>query len=545
MPEMLVSAFDAFVRDSDKTAGRPDEERIRINIYGLTAEIGSVVSAIKKRLLEDGSTETWDEANEEIIEELGDIMWYCFALARIVNAKKPVNIFAHDIANLRREIGATDERALQIKRVLNASSRTAFLNAAESFPKRTKEMIFEDYQSVAILTARTSDRILVEVCLAVLWQLGGELFRRLLPRVELELNRTLPDRPINDVLGEIAWHISALASTYGLQLSTIAKKNVEKVSFRLDRSKPTPLHDADCHPSEQFPRYFEVAFVTVGPGRSRMYLNGRQLGDELTDNAYDDDGYRYHDVMHLANVAKLSWSPVLRGLMGLKRKRDSKIDEVEDGARAKIVEEAVIKAIHSEGERLATHWRPPLADSPKRLFPSSSDITFRFLKFIRNFVVDLEVHKNRYWEWEEAILKGHEIFHQLRCERQGTVTINLEKRSIAFSPDVFIDLVGRVAGLGSALVHEGSVEQYPDYFDRLTVLVQKLAIIDSLKLSPTHNNLSALDVREANGKGISIKARESVQQAIWSHQIITFKTTITAQVNGSYHCTAIGLTDDR
>ena len=40
----------------------------------------------------------------------------------------------------------------------------------------------------------------------------------------------------------------------------------------------------------------------------------------------------------------------------MKRKRKSKndsVDEVEDGGRAKVVEELVIKAIHSEGDRQA------------------------------------------------------------------------------------------------------------------------------------------------------------------------------------------------
>jgi hypothetical protein len=52
-----------------------------------------------------------------------------------------------------------------------------------------------------------------------------------------------------------------------------------------------------------------------------MYWSGHRLGDDLTDNARDDDGYRFHDVMHLANVANLGWSPVLRKMMG-RRRRD-------------------------------------------------------------------------------------------------------------------------------------------------------------------------------------------------------------------------------
>jgi NTP pyrophosphatase (non-canonical NTP hydrolase) len=554
-----VSTFDTFVRDTDRTVGKSDDERIEVAIYGLNAEVGSVVAAIKKRLLSDGSAEVWDEPNEEIIEELGDVMWYCFSLAGIANAKRPVNIFVHDIANLKLEISAANERAERLQRVLDPSNREEFLRKAAKFPRKTRGMVFEDYQSVAILTARTTDRTLVEVCLAVLWQLGGELFRRMLPRVELELNRSLPDRPINDILGEIAWHVSALAHTYGLALSDIARRNMEKVSFRLDRRNPTPLHDDHCHPSEQFPRQFEISFVTVAAGRSRMYLDGKRLGDDLTDNAYNDDGYRYHDVMHLANVAKLSWSPVLRGLMGRKRKRDARIDEVEDGARAKIVEEAVIKAIHSEGVRTAMLWGPPRPNTAPRLFSKSSEITFRFLKFVRNFVVDLEVHKNRYWEWEEAILAGHDIFHRLRSEGQGTVVVDLVNRSIDFKPEVCVNLVGRVAGLGSAHVDSAALSDARfvaslatdnhgrHICDELAVRnwVQRLAILDALGIKqPSEGDLEALQVHEVDGKGVGVKAKGSAQRAMWDRRVVGFRTTISISTTGACNCTAIAVADD-
>ena len=35
----------------------------------------------------------------------------------------------------------------------------------------------------------------------------------------------------------------------------------------------------------------------------------------LFPNAYRDDGYRFHDVMHLTFAALLGWSPVLRSLL--------------------------------------------------------------------------------------------------------------------------------------------------------------------------------------------------------------------------------------
>lgn len=437
---MLVSAYDRFVQDTDQSASFSQDERLDIATYGLASEVGSVVAAIKKRLLTVGSV-TWNRANAEIIEELGDVIWYCFSLAQVANVGKPVNIFAHDIANLKREIGAEDARAERIRGVLDPSKREAFLEAAGVFPKTTRVMEFEDYQRIAFLTARTDDRILAEVCLAVLWQLSAQLFRRKLPKIELELNKALIDRPVNDILGEIAWHVSALASIFGLQLSDIAQANIDKLSDRWDRTIRTAQHDLEFPATQQLPRQFEVAFVTIAPGRSRMYFEGKPLGNDLTDNAYEDDGYRFHDVMHLANAAKLGWSPVLRKLMDRKRRDDKQVDEVEDGARAQIVEEAVIKAIHSEGKRLAVLRADDAGSGPVRLFPSGTDISFQFLKLIRSFVTDLEAEKNRYWEWEAAILDGYAIFHDLRRHGQGTVVIDLDAKSISFSPALPRELV--------------------------------------------------------------------------------------------------------
>ena len=433
---MLVSEFDRFVQRTDQSYDLPHQERLDIAMYGVAAEIGSVISAVKKRLLARAGIAAWNVPDAEVIEELGDVIWYCFALSRLANVNKPVNIFVSDIANLRREVGAPDERAQYIRRVLNPTKWAAFLEAAEEFPRVTREMEFEHYQELAFLTARTEDRVLAEVCLVVLHQLASELLRGALPPIEQELNTVLSSRPVNDILGELAWHISALASLYGLKLSAVAEANVAKVSDRWDRTIKTPLHDNDAPEEQQFPRRFEVAFVTIGPGKSQMYIDGLLLGDELTDNTREDDGYRFHDVIHLANAAKLGWSPVLRSLMKRKRKHDPLIDQVEDGARARIVEEALIKAVHAEGVRLAHLRRESTPVGPMRLFANSGEISFGLLKSIRTLVSDLEVSKNRYSEWEASILEGYEIFQRLRLNGGGSVAIDLIDRSLRFTPEV-------------------------------------------------------------------------------------------------------------
>ena len=153
----------------------------------------------------------WNVPNKEIIEELGDLIWYCFAFARChcdVEGIPPLNILTHDIANLKKEIGNNDERARRIGDVLNPENRAAFLKRAAEIPTSESGMELDEYQEVAFLTARTEGRTLVEVCLAVLTQLCAELFRIKLPEVELSLNQNVADRCVPDVLGEMAWHIA-------------------------------------------------------------------------------------------------------------------------------------------------------------------------------------------------------------------------------------------------------------------------------------------------------------------------------------------------
>lgn len=72
-----------------------------------------------------------------------------------------------------------------------------------------------------------------------------------------------------------------------------------------------------------------------------MTISGKGIGSLLGDNSYDPDGYRFHDVFHLAYAAILGWSSNLRTFLKRKRKSRPLLDEVEDGGRARIIEEGV------------------------------------------------------------------------------------------------------------------------------------------------------------------------------------------------------------
>ena len=542
---MLIQTYVDFVARTDLSKDKP-EARFDIALYGLVGEVGSLVAAIKKRLLAAGRR-NWSVPNEEIVEELGDTLWYCFAIA--VAEGLDGSFLASDIRALQAEVGGAKERSKRIRKVLGENAQV-FLDAAPGFLADWErgDATLDEYRSLAFLTSRTRDDQLVEVSLAVLQQLTAELLRRKLPKLERELNRSLHDRPLQAVLGETIWHIAALASLYSLDLGEVARRNISKLDRRFGGGEPTPLPDEGRPAGEQLPRRFEISFVTVGPGRSRMYMDGRRLGDDLTDNASREDGYRFHDVMHLALAAKLGWSPVLRKLMGRKRKSDPNLDEVEDGARAQIVEEALIKAIHAEGVRIAA--LAPATDliGPPALFADRADMSFNFLKRLETFVSGLEVERSRYWEWEEAIIVGFELFHQLRRAGRGTVVADLRTRTLTFSENAFVDFAGGVAAIGSAACRDRSAGKVLGFGSESFIPERRTGAIEACRLAIL-NSLALADAPEgelniAGWRNDVVDARVSglVQRAMWERGVIGFRASVIEREE-VVEVTVLGITD--
>lgn len=562
---MLIADYAIEVAKTDEFRDHDTNERRRIAIYGLVSEIGSVISAVKKRRLGEGGPLDSIEGRltrHELREELGDTMWYCFALAAIEVPAAKVDILQQQIAKLETELHAESPVSSSFRGLLPGESLKQFEAKAQSFPKR-RQRTFQDFQELAFLTARTQGDELVGVCLGVLMQYGAQLMRKLMPEEERRFHTDVQDRQITSVLGEIGWHLSAIATVYALGLDEIAEFNIEKAKLRR-ATDPTPLHDEAALSGQRFPRKFEIKFLTVGHKRSRMYFEGRKLGDDLTDNNYDPDGYRFHDVFHLANVAHLGWSPVIRALMGLKRKdpQNPKIDEVEDGARAKIIEEAILKVIHSEGASIAAIAHPDLAAEDRPMFTEDIDIPLSFFKLIHRFTERLEVNKNSFDEWKRSIRAGNRIFHDLAKEGQGTVSIDLNGRTIAFKPEVYVDIVGPVAGIGSCAIplsEFGEPEQTKarlaltdEEKDRLENsnhvglaghFAAKRAILQALGLDqPRSEHFAALSLTETDPGKFSVKASSPLQEMMWSHGVIAFKTSL-ARSQNSVYCTALASSD--
>lgn len=224
-------------------------------------------------------------------------------------------------------------------------------------------------------------------------------------------------------LGDVLWYLSNIASRLDLSLSEIASKNLQKTNERWPiggEATNVSLYDEDFPHKERLPRSLEIR-IFENKGEQRAYMqvhpDGQTLGNPLTDNAYNDDGYRFHDVMHLANMAVLGWSPVMRSLFEHKRKSQPKIDEVEDGARAIILEELVVAFVYSNAKE-------------RRYYDNIKHLDSELLSTIKRIVRHLEVHTRKTKDWERAIQQGYEAFRHLLKKREGVFRLDLQKREL-------------------------------------------------------------------------------------------------------------------
>jgi NTP pyrophosphatase (non-canonical NTP hydrolase) len=212
-----------------------------------------------------------------------------------------------------------------------------------------------------------------------------------------------------------------MASYAGISLEDAARDNQKKTALRWPQERIfTALFDESFPAYEQLPRRIEMDFKEIVRKGSRVVIqqmNGINIGDPVTDNAGEEDHYRFHDVFHLSYATFLGWSPVLRSLLKLKRKSDSRIDEVEDGARATIIEEAVSNWVFNHAKDVD-------------FFSTATSVDYRILKLIGELVRGQEVEKCPFWQWEKAILEGFRVFRLLRDKRGGQVIADLKARTL-------------------------------------------------------------------------------------------------------------------
>ena len=79
-----MSDFNSYQRNAAVTAVYPDQHKILYPALGLAGEAGEVANKVKK-LVRDGPDNRPEDWRDQIASEIGDVLWYCAALATDLN----------------------------------------------------------------------------------------------------------------------------------------------------------------------------------------------------------------------------------------------------------------------------------------------------------------------------------------------------------------------------------------------------------------------------------------------------------------------------
>lgn len=361
-------------------------DQLRFGLYG---EVGSVLALVKKshRDLQPADL-------HGINEELGDALWYLTtAAAEYGSSLQEVGVGA--IVELQRYFG--------IKR-----------------DQPSGDLAFEEFDG---LVAFSRGQLNAGEKPVRLRQLGIDCGRLLTEGIEKDLAASPSVKLLSVILADMV----LVGALFEQSFASTARNNLRKIESRWPPKGVLhiPLFDEGRSALERFPRKFSMHFIELRTPAGKPYviqqMNGVNIGDRLTDNRTEPDGYRFHDVFHLAYLVHLGWSPVIRALLKLKRKSDPEIDENQDGARAIIIEEGIATWIFNHAHR---------RDYFSNIAVGRLD--YNMLKQVLDMVEGYEVAECPMWQWEKAILEGFEVFRRLRDSGGGGVHVDLLKRTITF-----------------------------------------------------------------------------------------------------------------
>ena len=385
LPEEFGSENGVYLKEYQRASQGTDKmpEGLEMPILGLFGEVGSLLSALKKKLRDMAAFTKYDQI---ILEELGDVLWYFTIIATRENID--LSILAQ---RMFRDISDWDEvESHEFGQFGDMQDKNEIKVAKSEFSQRIVELaskvgdLINEYGEHKLEDNR--DKLSAHLV---------EIFRAL-------------------VLSAEAAEISLDAAAYGNLRKTYSRWPVE--------TKYPSLLDYEMPVDERLPRKL-VIFIEEQKVNNRTFViqkcKGIIIGDRLTDNKLEKDDYRFHDVFHLAFIAHLGWSPVLRGLFKLKRKSNPEIDENEDGARASLIEEGVSTFIFSHGLE-------------RELFNGIEHVDYDLLKSIQDLVKGYEVERCALWQWEKAILDGFKIFRALKKYRKGFIVTDMEEHTIEF-----------------------------------------------------------------------------------------------------------------
>jgi NTP pyrophosphatase (non-canonical NTP hydrolase) len=231
------------------------------------------------------------------------------------------------------------------------------------------------------------------------------------------------EQRLSEEMGDILWYLAAIARRCELSLESIAVANLDKTKSRWLSGDDQTLFDDEMFPAEQLPRRFTASLRDTtdvdGKNWMSMVFNEEPLGAELTDNAHDPDGYRFHDILHLAFAATLGWSPVIRALLKRKRKSNARLDEIEDGGRAIAIEEGIAALIFTYA-------------TEHSLLDGVETIDWNILRTCQTMAAGLEVRRRALFDWERAIISAFGAWREAMKHGGVRVIGDLEQKIFSF-----------------------------------------------------------------------------------------------------------------
>jgi NTP pyrophosphatase (non-canonical NTP hydrolase) len=358
----MVRATDQFPED--------DVQPILLGLYG---EVGSIMTAVKKLKRE---ARAYSGFRDQVVEELGDAFWYLSALSRRFGIPlEGIVARAFDDSTRPVRLGLNDETG----KIIAASPRG---------------------------DGNMCDRTLVQI---------GEGAASLLGANGLHCSNQ------TELIRAFVVSFSRLLTECGVNFSEVLARNTAKATSRFGPLVMDTLPDFDIgFPEyEQLPRDFRIEIRQRDNGRVYLRMNDVFIGDPLTDNISEEDGFRYHDVIHLAHAAVLHWSPTIRALLKRKRKSRRDVDEAQDGGRGIVVEEGLAAWVFSKAKELD-------------YFEGHTGVSYDLLKTIQEFVRGYEVEQCPLRLWERCILDGYQVFRLARENGGGIIVGNRQSRTLRY-----------------------------------------------------------------------------------------------------------------
>jgi NTP pyrophosphatase (non-canonical NTP hydrolase) len=252
----------------------------------------------------------------------------------------------------------------------------------------------------------------------------GSLINQYKKRVRDGEAHELFDRNAAAELGDVLWYVANLAAKLGFPLQEVANQNLQRINERWPTEtaeEPALLLDDDFPPAEQLPRKVDINFEEGRTQEGRLCVTlsvgDKKLGDPLSDMAWDEDDYRFHDAFHLTYAALLGWSPITRAFFGRQRDSNPRYREIEDSGRAKVIEEAIAALLFNYA-------------TEEHYLDGVDAIDFSLLETVVSMTRGYEVRIRTTRDWERAILRSFEIWRALKQSHGGTVRLDLRARSI-------------------------------------------------------------------------------------------------------------------